>query len=61
MENEQQAKHTNVAPVIRAIFPDASEEELLHAEKRIKAFLLRAYLVYEDEIEEACRSPLDNC
>lgn len=61
MPLDTSATNTDATPVIRAIFLDATHEELVQIEERIGEFLLRVYLVYEKEIEEACmEESLDN-
>ncbi len=50
-----------IPPILRVIFPDFNDEELLFARDRLADFFRSVYLRYRDEIEEAiARDPLDN-
>lgn len=54
-------RDTTIPPILRVIFPDFNDKELLFARDRLADFFRSVYLRYRDEIEDAiAHHPLDN-
>ena len=49
MHNEV-TKQKPIRPIIRKLFPEFSDDELVLAQERIGGFLMRAYLLYLEDL-----------